>query len=110
MSCQFKNCEDGFIWFFTSAYGPTVKAEKEAFWGELGAMRGLWFDPWCVAGNFNVVRFHNECSRGGRLTWSMRRFNEVLEELELRDLPIQGGVFTWRGGLNLNLNRGWTFS
>ena len=30
----------------------------------------------------------------------MRRFTEIVEDLELRDLPMQGGVFTWRGGLN----------
>ena len=30
----------------------------------------------------------------------MRRFSEVMNELGLRDLPLQGGPFTWRGGLN----------
>ena len=30
----------------------------------------------------------------------MRRFSEVVEELDLRDLPLQGGSFTWSGGLN----------
>ena len=23
--CRFKNCEDGFMWFFTGVYGPTMK-------------------------------------------------------------------------------------
>ncbi|RVW45833.1 hypothetical protein CK203_086256 [Vitis vinifera] len=41
-----------------------------------------------------------ERSREGRITGSMRRFSEVIEELALRDLPIQGGPFTWTGGLN----------
>ena len=36
----------------------------------------------------------------GRLSHSMRCFIEVLNELGLRDLPLQGGPFTWRGGLN----------
>ena len=36
----------------------------------------------------------------GRLSYPMRRFNEVLNELGLRDLPLQGGPFTWRGGNN----------
>ena len=31
---------------------------------------------------------------------SMRRFTEIMEDLELRDLPLQGGVFSWRGRLN----------
>ena len=29
---------------------------------------------------------------------SMRRFSEVIEDLELRNIPLQGGPFAWRGG------------
>ena len=49
---------------------------------------------------FNVIRFLEECSKGGRLNYAMRRFSEVIEDLELRDLPLHGGIFTWSGGLN----------
>ena len=34
----------------------------------------------------------------------MRRFAETVEDLELVDLPLQGGEFTWNGGLN---NQAW---
>ena len=78
-SCWFKNCEDDFCWIFTRVYGLTLKKEREEFWGELGAIIGLLGGPWCVAGDFNVVRFPVECSRGGRLTCSMRRFSEIIE-------------------------------
>ena len=30
----------------------------------------------------------------------MRRFSEVIEDLGLKDIPFQGGPFTWRGGRN----------
>ena len=50
--------------------------------------------------DFNMVRYLEERSRGGGLSTSMRRFSEVVEDLELRDFPLQGGPFTWRGGLN----------
>ena len=53
-----------------------------------------------MAGDFNVVRFFVESSRGGRLTYLMRIFSEIIEHLELRDLPLQGGSFTWNGRLN----------
>ena len=53
-----------------------------------------------MGGDFNLVRFLEERSRGGGLTTSMRRFSEVVEDLELRDFPLMGGPFTWRGGLN----------
>ena len=29
----------------------------------------------------------------------MRRFSQIINELDLMDLPLQGGSFTWRGGL-----------
>ena len=93
---RFKNCEDDFCWIFTRVYGPALKKEREEFCGELGDVRGLWGGPWCVASDFNVVRFPVECSRGGKLTYSMRRFSEIIEDLKLRDLPLQGGSYTWR--------------
>ena len=74
--------------------------EREGFWSELGAIRGLWSDPCCVADDFNMIRFPSECSRGGCLSSTMIRFSEVIEDLELRDLPLQGGLFTWSDGLN----------
>ena len=98
--CRFKNCEDGFCWIFSGVYGPTVKVEREDFLSELGAIRGLWNEPWCVAGDFNMIRFPFERSRGGRLSPTMRRFSEVVEDLELRDLSLQGGLFKWSEGLN----------
>ena len=84
-------------------YGPTVKVARKDFLNELGAIRGLWNEPWCVAGDFNMIRFPSERSREGRMSPTMRRFSEVVEELELRDLLLQGGLFTWCGGLNNRL-------
>ena len=34
------------------------------------------------------------------MTNSMRRFYEIIEDMGLRDIPLQGGPFTWRGGRN----------
>ena len=47
-----------------------------------------------------MIRFPNESRRAGRLSSSMRRFSKVIDDLDLRDLPLQGGPFTWSGGLN----------
>ncbi|RVX03896.1 hypothetical protein CK203_021616 [Vitis vinifera] len=74
--------------------------DKEDFLEELGSIKGLWRDPWCVGGDFNMVRYPEERGRGGGLSVSMRRFTEVVKDLELRDYPLQGGPFTWRGGEN----------
>ena len=94
ISCHFRNCEDGFQWTFLGVYKPILNCNREPFWEELGVVQGLWEGPWCVGGDFNTVRFPNERMRGGRISSSMRRFLEVIEELGLRDIPLQGGPFT----------------
>ena len=81
-------------------YGPVIGIEKEDFWEELGAIRGLWDDPWCVGGDFNSVRFPEERRNAPSLIAEMRRFSEVIGELGLRDSPLTGGPFTWIGALN----------
>ncbi|KAL6339596.1 hypothetical protein AAG906_034681 [Vitis piasezkii] len=91
VSYQFKNVEDGFCWIFT------VGRLREDFWEELGTIRGLWQDPWCIGGDFNVIRFLRKMNSLSRLSSAMRRFSEVIEDMELRDLPLQGGVFHVEG-------------
>ncbi|RVW88076.1 Transposon TX1 uncharacterized 149 kDa protein [Vitis vinifera] len=100
ISCIFKNSEDGFMWMFTGVYGPTLRRERESFWEELGAIKGLWNGPWCVAGDFNAILSPEERNRGGRMNSNMRRFLEIIEDLELKDVPLVGGPFTWNGGVN----------
>ncbi|KAL6349008.1 hypothetical protein AAG906_033664 [Vitis piasezkii] len=56
-------------WFqmdFLRVYGPTMK-DRELFWEELGAIRGLWNDPWCI--------------KRRRVSASMRRFSEALKAI-----------------------------
>ena len=98
VSCCFKNCEDNFIWMFIGVYNPVLAKERDDFWNELGAIRRLWHNPWCVGGDFNVVRFPKEmrnCQRS-----PMRRFSQFIKEMCLKDLPLFGGMFTWCGGSN----------
>ena len=97
ISIRFRNCADGFSWIFSGVYRPVIGSEKEDFWEELGAIRGLWDDPWCVGGDFNSVRFPEERRNAPSLTAEMRRFSEVIGELGLRDSLLTGGPFTWIG-------------
>ena len=91
--------ENGAVWVFTGVYGPFNKKDRECLREELGAVKGLWGDPWCVGGDFNVTLAQGERSRQGRVTSAMRRFAQVMDDLELIDLPLQGGSFMWSGGL-----------
>ena len=78
-------------------YGPFTKVERECLWEEFGAIRGLWEDPWCLGGDFNITFLQREKSSQRRITLEMRRFAEIVDELGLVDLSLQGGEFTWSG-------------
>ena len=53
-----------------------------------------------MGGDFNEILSPDKRSKGGRTSNSMRRFFDILNDLGLRDLSLQGGPYTWRGGLN----------
>ena len=100
ISCRLKNVEDGMVWIFIGVYGPCNRKDREAMWEELGAIRGIWDEPWCLGGDFNVTLSQREKSRQGSLNGAMRRFAQVVDDLDLIDLPLQGGAFSWSGGRN----------
>ncbi|RVW15454.1 putative ribonuclease H protein [Vitis vinifera] len=98
LSCRFKIMENGATWVFTGVYGPFTKMEREGMWEELGALRGLWDDPWCLGGDFNITLSQQERSSHRRITSAMRRFAETVDELELVDMPLQGENSPGMGG------------
>ena len=104
ISCRLRNVEDGVVWVFMGVYGPFSREERECLWEEIGAIGGLWEEPWCLGGDFNTILYQSERSRNGRITSAMRRFAQIIDDLGLVDLPLQGGSFTWSGGLN---NQSW---
>ncbi|RVX08235.1 hypothetical protein CK203_017631 [Vitis vinifera] len=75
VSCRIRNVENGMTWIFTGVYGPFPKKT------------GI-----------------RERSRQGRLSGAMRNFAQTVDDLELIDLPMQGGIATWSGGRN---NQSW---
>ncbi|RVX21681.1 hypothetical protein CK203_001559 [Vitis vinifera] len=85
----------------TEGHGYLGLGGGEGMWEELGAVRGLWDDPWVSwLGDFNITPFQQERSSQRRITSAMRRFAETVDELELVTCLFRGGEFTWNGGLN----------
>ena len=55
LSSRFKIVGDDFSWVFAGINGPTKRDLREELWEDLGAIRGVWEEPWCLGGDFNVL-------------------------------------------------------
>ncbi|KAL5569671.1 hypothetical protein UlMin_026246, partial [Ulmus minor] len=82
-------------WWFTGVYGPNDYRERREFWEELYGLHTICGPRWCLGGDFNVVRYCHEKSPPSRRTRSVRLFDELIRELELRDLALHNASFTW---------------
>ena len=80
--------------------GPQTRREESNFGKISESLEVYGGESWCLGGDFNDIRFPGERNREGRIQRSMRRFSQIIDELELKDLPIQRGQYTWKGGLN----------
>jgi len=66
--CKFKSLEDNFEWGLIGVYGPNDDHLRCALFEKLLLFMSSWDIPWCLGGDFNVIRFPSEKSTGGRLT------------------------------------------
>uniref|UniRef100_A0A2N9G2D1 Reverse transcriptase domain-containing protein n=1 Tax=Fagus sylvatica TaxID=28930 RepID=A0A2N9G2D1_FAGSY len=79
-------------------YGLNLGSVRGSFWDELTLIRNRWATPWCLFGDFNIIRFPSE--RLGCQTYSqgMLEFSEFIDSNQLVDLPLDGGLYTWCSG------------
>ena len=69
--------------------------DRRLLWEELVGLNSWWNVPWCVGGDFNVVRFSSERSGSTSFTVAMWEFSSFISEQGLIDILLQGGFFTW---------------
>ena len=69
--------------FFGAFIGKLKERERRETWEELALIKGLWDVPWCIVGDFNVVRFPVEKGNCNRLSATMRQFSNFIDELNL---------------------------
>ena len=98
ISVKWQGAGDGFIWACSGVYGPNENIERGHMWDELVGIQQYWRLPWCYFGDFNIVRFPSEHRGETRLTLAMEKFSEFIEDLNLVDLPLEGGRYTWSSG------------
>ncbi|XP_070040904.1 uncharacterized protein [Nicotiana tomentosiformis] len=81
-------------------YAPNCRIERRTIWREIGAVRGLMEGPWAVCGDFNVTRYPSEKRDCSRRASEMVEFSNCIEDMELIDLQLEGGAYTWFKGDN----------
>lgn len=89
------NLSDGFKFWLTGAYGPSRTEDKASFQRELTDLSYLCSEFWLLEGDFNSIQWSQEKSTYCRLTRNMRCFNSFIENVELQDLPLTHGFYTW---------------
>jgi hypothetical protein len=82
-------------WAFAGVYGPNGDFDRRGLWDELAGLMSCWDLPWCIGGDFNVVRFPSERFGGRRISGAMREFSDFISEYGFMDLPLNGGLCTW---------------
>uniref|UniRef100_A0A2N9EI09 Reverse transcriptase domain-containing protein n=1 Tax=Fagus sylvatica TaxID=28930 RepID=A0A2N9EI09_FAGSY len=95
VSCKFKNVADQKVWMYTGVYGPNADRERSLMWDELAGIRSWWGLPWCVGGDFNVVRFPSKRMGSVGFSPGMYEFSDFISDNGLIDIPLSGGNFTW---------------
>lgn len=60
LSIKFVSIVDGFTWVAANVYGLNDNSLRGAFWVSLSNFIGQWAVPWCVGGDFNMIRFPHE--------------------------------------------------
>uniref|UniRef100_A0A2N9EUU7 Reverse transcriptase domain-containing protein n=1 Tax=Fagus sylvatica TaxID=28930 RepID=A0A2N9EUU7_FAGSY len=95
VSCRFREVATGFEWAFSGVYGPNRAVERSLMWEELAGIASWWEVPWCVGGDFNIVRYPSERVGATDFSPSMREFTDFIFSMGLLDLPMDGGNFTW---------------
>jgi hypothetical protein len=95
VSCKFRNVADQKVWMYSGVYGPNADRERSIMWDELAGIRSWWGVPWCVGGDFNVVRFPSERMGAVGFSPAMYDFSDFISDLGLIDIPLSGGNFTW---------------
>jgi hypothetical protein len=82
-------------WFVTNVYGPCEVVAKAEFTTWLYNYDASTNDLWMVVGDFNLMRCPENKNRPGGNTNDMLLFNDIIQHLDLVEVPLKGRAFTW---------------
>ncbi|KAK4708772.1 hypothetical protein R3W88_029697 [Solanum pinnatisectum] len=76
-SYMLESVQENFRWCFTGVYRPHTNIKREDL-------------CWVIGGNFNVFHFESERYNCIKRSKAMSSFNDIISDLGLMDLPLQG--------------------
>jgi endonuclease/exonuclease/phosphatase family metal-dependent hydrolase len=88
-----------FIWTLVAVYGAAQEDFKAAFLREMVNLAKDNPYPILIGGDFNMLRFPFEKSRGRFDNHWPFLFNAVIDSLDLREVSMVGRLFTWANSL-----------
>jgi hypothetical protein len=90
-----RNKSDNFMWSLVAVYGAAQDEFKPAFLRELVNLVKDNPYPVIIGGDFNLLRYPHEKSKGRFDNHWPFLFNAVIDSLDLREVSMIGRQFTW---------------
>jgi len=100
LTCKFEAQFQSFSCHLTGVYAPNCYIERRKVWEEIADVRGLMEGPWAICGDFNTTRYVSEKRNCNRRSRGMIEFSDFIEDMNLIDLQLQDGNYTWFKGDN----------
>jgi hypothetical protein len=94
-----RNKSDNFIWSLVAIYGAAQEEFKADFLREMVNLAKDNPHPILIGGDFNLLRFSFEKSKGRFDDHWPFLFNDVIDSLDLREASMIGRQFTWANNL-----------
>ncbi|KAG2562099.1 hypothetical protein PVAP13_8KG119800 [Panicum virgatum] len=82
-------------WWLTCVYGPQGDDNKILFIQELRDVKVACLGPWLIPGDFNLIASSEDKNKGLTNRAMTGGFRYLINDLELKDLPLLGRKFTW---------------
>lgn len=95
ITVKFRSSVSGAIFHLTNIYGPAAPVEKASFVNWLYNFDISAFEDWIMLGDFNFIRSPTDRNKPGGCVNSMMLFNDLIQHLDLIDIPFEGRQYTW---------------
>ncbi|EOY12746.1 Uncharacterized protein TCM_031281 [Theobroma cacao] len=80
---------------FLNIYAPNCSVERASLWVKILELKSQITGSLCVYGDFNIIKTVDEKTRDNLDLTGMAQFSDFINDMNLIDIPLSGGLFTW---------------